>query len=98
MVLNAVEAEFRYLSYYSLCTCLKKKSSIFWDAVCSDLPWPKTIGMTHATVDSRYLGPILCVYIEAFGLVASFLEPLPSIFIGDYKPYTRIATNTVQAQ
>ena len=38
------------------------------------------------------------VYIEALGRVVSFLEPLPSIFIGDYKPYTRIATNAVHAQ
>ena len=38
------------------------------------------------------------VYVEVLGPIVLFLETLPSIFIGDYEPYTRIATNAVHAQ
>ena len=65
----------------------EKNSSIFWDAACSDLPWPKTIGTTNATVDSRYWDQSR-VYIEALGPIGFVFVALETNF-GSYSLYTK---------
>ena len=65
----------------------EKNSSIFWDTGCSDLPWPKTIGTTHATVDSRYWDQA-GVYKVALGPVGFVFLAVETNF-GSYSLYTK---------